>query len=63
MFKTIIEKQSGNSNSGRTCAVDNNLAFFFLFAGQTKSVYYSGENNDSRSVLIIMENRNIENFF
>ena len=63
MFEAVFQKQFCNSNPGRTGAVDNNSAVFFVFAGYLQGIDDPGQNDNGCSVLVIMENRNIQQLF
>ena len=63
MRETISEKQLCDSNSGRSGSIHYNTAIFFLLSCYFQGIDDSGEDNDSRSVLVIMENRNVQKFF
>lgn len=63
MLSSISFKQSRDSESCCTCSSDNNLERSKFFFGNLQSIDQSSKNNDSRSMLIIMKNRDIEPFF
>ena len=63
MFETVSEEQFGDGNARRTGTVYNDFTVFFFLASDTQTAADSGEDNDSCSVLVIMENRNVQKFF
>ena len=63
MFKAVGQEQFGNSNSGRTGTIYDNLGRFRIFSGYFHSINDSGKNYDSSSVLVIMKYRDIKHFF
>ena len=53
-------------SDGNACgsgSIHYNTAIFFLLSCYFQGIDDSGEDNDSRSVLVIMENRNVQKFF
>ena len=63
MRETISEKQLCDSNSGRSGSIHYNTAIFLLLSCYFQGIDDSGENNDSCSVLVIMENRNVQDVY
>ena len=63
MFKAVGQEQFGNSNSGRTGTIYDNFGRFLIFSGYFHSINDSGKNYNGSSVLIVVENRNVEKLF
>ena len=51
------------SNSGRSGSIHYNTAIFLFLSSYFQGIDDSSEDNDSCSVLVIMEDRNITGFF
>lgn len=62
MRKTIIQKQFGDSYSRASRAVHNDTAVFLFLAGYLQGIDNPGKDYDGRSMLIVMENRDIQSF-
>ena len=63
MLETITEQKLSNGNSGRTGTIYNDLCSLFVFACNFHSVNNACEDDDGSTVLIIVEYRNIQEFF
>ena len=63
MLSTIGFEQSRYGESCCTCSSDNNLERSEFFFGNFQSIDESSKHHNSRSMLIIMKNRDIEPFF
>ena len=57
------QQKLGDGDSRRACAVHSHLDFFLLLSHQTQGIGQACQSNDSRSMLIIMENGNIALLF
>ena len=59
MTEAIAQKKLTDRNSGCTGAVDNDAAVFLFLSGELHGIDDTGKNNNGRSVLIVMEDRNV----
>ena len=63
MRETVREKKLCDCNSGASGSVYNDFAVFLFLTGNFKCIDDTCKNNDSGSVLVIMENRDIKKLF
>ena len=62
IFYTKSAKKRSDCNSSSTCAVDYNGEVGELFLSAFCSIYKRRADNDCRSVLVVVENRDIKSF-
>ena len=60
MRETVCEEKLGNSDARASCAVDHHAAVFFFLSCYFQGINDAGKNDDGCTVLVIVEDRDIE---